>query len=330
MKPAPALLVGAAPFIHEAASAASSTWLTFFLLVPSLLFSALAFGAGIFLVAGTALVSALAADALQALWRRRFELSDGSAALTGLLVAFFMPPGVALYIPAAASLFAVLVVKGAFGGLGNNWMNPALGGLLFAWLNWPAALTGGDAQALGGFGTLVSGMDSTVTRALNLFPFSLLGSELPAGYFGLLMGAKSSSIAELSGFLILAASVVLVARKVIRWQIPASIIAAYLGFRWIFGGLAQGGGYFGGDALSSLFSGSILLVAFFMATDPVTSPSRRPAMTLYGIGAGALAGFLSGNGSGLGPLATAILVMNSLVPLLEGRKGRRTASRRTA
>jgi len=301
------------------------------------------FGAAAALPLTASILSALAGEAFAGALRRRFTLPDGSAFLTGLLVGLAMPSGIPPAIPAAAALFAVLVVKGAFGGLGSNWMNPALAGIAFALICWPDQMSAWAmplaADGLGGAtplalaresshaagsnldfllsgGAAFSNADGAVTDALNRALFSRLGADLPYGYVGLLIGNKGGAIGEASGFLILASSLVLLARRMIRWEIPASMLAAFSIAAWTFGGLGSGQGLFSGDLLFSLLSGSLLLVAFFMATDPVTSPSSRRGMLVYGAGIGLIAFALRSLGSAPEATAFAVILMNCAVPAI--------------
>jgi electron transport complex protein RnfD len=320
------------------------------LLAPAFLWGCYCFGLQALFPVLAAIASALIGEAFVGLLLRHFTLGDGTAFLTGLLVGLAMPPAVPLYIPVASALFAVCVVKGAFGGLGSNWMNPALAGLVFALLNWPEAmsawiaphhlasveaLSGASplglvhASALGGGGVAGSTMgilgasgyaaspaDGAITSFFNSGLFRLLGVELPSGYMDLLIGNKAGSIGELSGFLLLAASVVLVSRRMVRWEIPASIFASFAILVWAFSGLPYGRGFFSGDILFEIFSGSFIIVAFFMATDPVTSPSTFAGRLLYGCGIGCLIFIIRRFGSSAEGSAFAVIIMNCFTPLL--------------
>jgi Na+-translocating ferredoxin:NAD+ oxidoreductase RnfD subunit len=166
-------------------------------------------------------------------------------------------------------------------------------------------------------GIRVTEFDHIVTDALNNGLFSRIGAALPSGYVDLLVGNRSGAIGEISGILLLAASIVLISRGVVRWKIPASIVGGYSLLVWTFGGLPLGNGFFAGDVLFSLLTGSFLLVAFFMAPDPVTSPSSTVAMIVYGLGIGSIIFALRLFGSGSDGSAFAVLVMNCFVPLLE-------------
>jgi electron transport complex protein RnfD len=159
------------------------------------------------------------------------------------------------------------------------------------------------------------------TGALNQGLFSRLGAELPSGYIDLLIGNRTGTLGELSGLLILAASVFIISRKFIRWQIPASMIGSFTLLVWIFGGLPFGRGFLAGDVLFALLNGSLLLVAFFMAPDPVTSPSSRWGMLAFGFGAGSLTFLLRQFGSSSEGTTFAVLIMNCFTPLLDRPRG---------
>ena len=298
MRRSKALAMGDAPYIFNKRTSASLMWAMTAALLPALGWGIFCFGFSAALPIAASIAAALGGEAIAGGLRRRFTLWDGSAFLTGLLVGMAMPPGISPIIPAAASLFAVSIVKGAFGGLGSNWMNPALAGIAFSLLNWPTQMSAwvlprqlggfavvsgatplglarsGSMDVLGAFKSSV--IDASVTDTLNRGLFSPLGADLPGGYIDLLIGNKAGAVGELSAILILAASIFLIARRIIRWEIPASIIVAFSLLTWAFGGLASSKGFFEGDVLFSIFTGSFLLVAFFMAPDPVTSPLVPP------------------------------------------------------
>jgi electron transport complex protein RnfD len=349
MKRGKALSMGNAPFAFDKRTSASLIWGTAFALMPALAWGLYCFGLPAAIAVAASIAGALAGEAISNGMRRRFTILDGSAFLTGLLVGMAMPPGISPYIPALASFFAMSVVKGAFGGLGSNWMNPALAGIAFALLNWPAAMNAwtlprhlagvagisgatplgfsrahqgaalagsGPMDILAAGGMKFTGVDASVTDALNRSIFSHFGADLPGGYIDLLVGNKGGALGELSALFILAASIFLISRKMIRWEIPASIIGTYALLSWIFGGIPLGNGFFAGDVLFSVLSGSFLLVAFFMAPDPVTSPSSRTSMLVYGIGIGLLTFVLRAYGASAEGTAFAVILMNCGVPAL--------------
>jgi electron transport complex protein RnfD len=287
---------------------------------------------------GAALVFELAAAGL----RRRFTLDDGSALLTGLLVGLSLPPGAPWYVAAAAAGFAVVVVKQGFGGLGRNWMNPALAGRAFAALSWPGAMSawlptrfmGLDAvaaatplaaagpgratfAALASAGGPFSGADDAVVSWLNAHLLAPLGARAPRGLLDLLAGLRAGAIGEASVLLLLAGAAVLLWRRIIRWEIPAALFGTFALLAVVLGGLPEGLGPFRGSVAFPLLTGGIVLAGFFMATDPVTSPMSRWGRVAFGALAGALAWLLRVYGSAPEGVGVALLLANCAAPLLD-------------
>ncbi len=327
------VLVSGAPFIHGARTTARDAWFVSALLVLVLGWESLLSGWGLPLSAAASVAAALLAEVLQSGLRRRFELDDGTAFLTGILIALVLPQGLPLYIPIVASAFAILVVKGAFGGLGNNWMNPALGGLAFAWLDWPsqfsAALhaTSSLSPILPSLPGLIVGFDEWVSASLNSFLFQPLGATMPSGYFATLLGLGSGGLPGLPMGLVLVLSTVLIGKRIIHWQIPASMFLFFALPIWVFGDVGSAD-FFSGDALGHSLAGSFLLVAFFMATDPVTSPSKQARMIIFGGASGLIAFlFVYFGAPALAPIL-AVLFMNSLMPFIDESVGRLSRGRR--
>ena len=293
--PAPA----PAPHLHDELTTRRIMVSVVLCLLPAVAWGALVLGPRALVVLAAAVIASLAAELLIAgvAWRR-VTLGDGSALVTGVLVGSLLPAAVPLFIPVAASAFAVAVVKMTFGGLGRNWMNPALGGRVFAALSWPGVMAAAGLAPPGGWAGA---------------PGGLPGRWLP-GWRPLWAG---SSIAEVSTILLALAAAYLLAVRVVAWEVPASFAAAFVPAVWVLGGLAGGGGWFRGDVPAALGSGGLALVALYMATDPVTSPATRRGRLLFGAGCGLLAFLFRARGAGPEGAALAVVVMNMLVPLLD-------------
>ena len=210
--------------------------------------------------------------------KKKPTLTDGSAFLTGILIGFNMPPSVPGFIPILASVFAIAVVKQSFGGLGRNWMNPALAGRVFAMFCWtedmtrwspylpsPDAFTGATPLAQGSLEFLKSG-----------------------SYLDLFLGRIPGCIGEVSALFLLLGVIYLFIKRIITWEIPVSYMGSFIILTWVFGGLPFGRGSFSGDILFHLLSGGLILGAFYMATDMVTSPLTWQGMLIYGAGCGFL------------------------------------------
>lgn len=335
-----------APFLRAGPSWPAQTWTAALCLAPAAGWGIALFGAHAALVLAVAVGTAAAAEALCSAARRAFTLGDGSAVLSGLLVGCLMPPGAPLYVPAVASAFAMVVVKHTFGGLGRNWMNPALAGVVFARLSWPAAFSGltatrwtpagpapldalasalsagGPTQGgafftTAGAGWQASAADAAVVGWLNSHVLGRIGFQAAGGSFDIVAGIRPGLIGEASVPLLLAGAAVLIARKIIRWEIPAAALAVFAALAWALGGLPAGLGPFTGSPVFHLAAGSLLLVSIFMATDPVTSPLTRPGRIVSGCLLGCLAFLLRFHGSMGDGSALALLLANCVVPLVD-------------
>jgi electron transport complex protein RnfD len=343
--------VTTSPQIFDEASTTNVMWSVFFCLLPSAVWGVAVFGAPAAGVLCAALIACAGAEALCArLAGHPVTLWDGSACVTGLLIGMTMPPGVPLYAPVFASLFAIGVVKWTFGGLGRNWMNPALAGRVFAYFSWtrvmtnwslPGVLRAADAvTSATPLGFLKNGMaanagvygspmeylrangyprsffDGALTDWLNARILEPLGISLPQGYVDFFFGFMGGSIGEISSVLLLAGTVFLLARKVFTPAIPSAYFGIFGVLVWIFGGLPFSGEYFSGDVLFHLLCGGLILGVFYMATDIVSSPVSLSGQILYGCGAGLLTFLIRFYGSFPEGTALAILAMNVFVPLI--------------
>lgn len=171
----------------------------------------------------------------------------------------------------------------------------------------------GPAQFLVEGGYPHTAMDGSIVQWIN----HLLGTHLSGGYFDLFMGNIPGSIGEVSAFLLLLGTIYLFARRIITWEIPVSYLAAFGLLVWIFGGKRYGLSFFSGDVLFHLFSGGLILGAFYMATDMVTSPLTRTGMLIFGVGAGFLTFLIRFYGSFPEGVSLAIILMNISVPLID-------------
>jgi electron transport complex protein RnfD len=231
-------------------------------------------------------------------------------------------------------LFAMLLVKFSFGGLGANWANPALGGWLFIRLSWPVFFTdalGGKAPGLNALETGGS-LDTLLRGFFNKTVFAVTGAELPSGYVDLFLGLGSplpgspGIIADRGLPVLVLGTILLTATQANRAWIPGVYVGVYALLVRIFGALPMGGGLGQGDILFCLFSGGTLAAAFLVAADPVTGAKTWPGMLAAAVLGGLFAFLFRYLGGELyGALAAAALV-NALVPLI--RTLERTLERR--
>lgn len=317
-------------------------------LLPSAVWGVIQFGWYALAVLAVAIVSADVAEGVVSLIRKTNTLRDGSALLTGLLVGMNMPPTVPLYIPCVASVTAIIVFKAVFGGLGCNIVNPALGGRLFVFFSWSSAMFAfqppralanavdavASATPLTFLKINVADYAGSISNEMELFalkqyPLSSwdravtdylsewTGENFCYGYFDAFFGFRSGCIGEISTFLLLAGGLFLIAKKIIRWEIPAAFIGSFAFLVWVFGGLRAGTGFFSGDPLYQVCTGGLMLGAFFMATDMVTSPFRTGSMLIFGAGCGVLTFLIRFYGSFPEGVSLAIVLMNLTVPMLD-------------
>ncbi|MEQ2444220.1 RnfABCDGE type electron transport complex subunit D [Pseudoflavonifractor sp. CLA-AP-H29] len=273
-------------------------------LMPALLFSGCYFfGPRAFLVT---LVSAAGCVSFEALFRlvtrRKQTIGDLSAVVTGVLLAFTLPADVPYWAVLIGDFFAIVVVKQLFGGLGKNFLNPALAGRAFLFA-FPAVMTAFPAVRSWHGLTIDAQSAATPMAALHA------GSLPSASLLEMFTGVRSGALGEVSAALLLLGGLYLLARRVIRLRIPLSFLGTVAVLSWCF---PQGGNSSLDWTLYSLMGGGLLLAAFFMATDFTTSPVTFWGQVVYGVGCGALTVFLRTFGSYPEGVGFAVLVMNLL------------------
>lgn len=339
------LAVSPAPHMVGLVSSMRLTWSVAGCLIPAAAWGVLLFGLPALEVLLVSLGTTLAAELLTSLAFRKVTLHDGSAFVTGLVIGMLMPPGAPLFVPAAAAAFGIIVVKQTFGGLGRNWMNPAAAGVVFAIFSWSGemsrwlAVPGGSTAAeplealraafaagaqqgrplavLAAQGYQFSGIDGRIVGWLNGHVLSWVGAALPPGTFDLLVGNVVGRIGVLSVPLLLLGAAYLLGRRIVRWQIPVGFIGAFCVVSLVFGGLPMGRGWLAGGLYIQLFTGSLALGAFFVATDPVTSPLADSGRWIYGACLGVLLFFFRYFGTPGDGVPLAIVLGNCLVPLID-------------
>ncbi|MBQ1999533.1 MAG: RnfABCDGE type electron transport complex subunit D, partial [Spirochaetales bacterium] len=231
--------------------------------------------------------------------------------------------------PILSSIFAIVIVKQAFGGLGQNWANPAVAGRIFATLSWPekmqvwlppfssdgltaaTPLSAVQSSLLNGGGY---GNESSI-QLLETLPGDILRSQVD--YLRMFFGFKGGCIGEVSIFLLVLAALFLLYRKIITIEIPLSFLGSAAIMAWVFDGTRFGGSLFTGDPLFHLLSGGMILGAFFMATDVVTTPLTTKGRIIFGIGCGVITMLIRIWGSYAEGVGLAILFMNMFTPAID-------------
>ncbi len=297
------LIVSSSPHLHSGESVSRIMWMVCFSLAPAGIAGVVIFGPGALRVVLAAIISALATEAIiQILLKKRLSLFDGSAFLTGLLLAYNLGPNVPLWLPVVGSVFAIAIVKHAFGGLGQNIFNPALAARVFLMASWPKYMTAFIQPR---------NLDA-VTSATPLAALKIKGSEC-FSYLDLFLGKHGGCIGEVCILALLLGAIFLFIRGYISWHIPLSYIATAGILAYIFGPR----GLFSGDWLFHILSGGLILGAFFMATDYVTSPLTRKGQIIFGIGCGLITMVIRLWGGYPEGVSYAILMMNAAAPLID-------------
>lgn len=319
------LHVSMPPHIRQSESVPSIMLSVILALVPALAASVVFFGGYALLLVSVCIAAAAGSEALLCvLFRKPVTTGDLSAVLTGFLLALTLPPRLPLWMAAAGSVFAIVVVKMAFGGLGHNFANPALAGRAFLMVSFPAAMSSWTAPAHGTLCGLQRGLDGISAATPLVYFKSVMASgifnslDLQDALPSLFWGNVGGSLGATSAVAIGVGAVFLFYRGIIRFRTPFFFITTVFLLFWIFNGT---GDIFSAEsliaALYQVLCGGIMLGAFFFAADPVTSPMSTTGRILFGIGCGAFTFIIRKFGGYPDGVCWAILIMNLMVPILD-------------
>ena len=303
------LIVSPSPHIHGGDSISKNMYGVLIALVPAFLVSLYYFGLGALIVTATSVVACVLFEYLiqKFLMKKEPTVCDGSAILTGVLLAFNLPSNLPVWIILIGALAAIGIGKMSFGGLGNNIFNPALVGRVFLLISFPAQMTTWPEV-----GQLTAYTDATTgATVLSLMNEGAL-DKLPT-LVDMLLGKMSGSLGEVSALALLLGLAFMLWRKIITWQIPVSILLTVFAFTGIMH-LVNPVQY--ASPFVHLLSGGLMLGAIFMATDYVTSPMSKNGMLVYGVGIGILTTVIRLFGSYPEGMSFAILIMNAFTPLI--------------
>ena len=259
------------------------------------------------LLASTA-AAVLAEFVWQKLTKHPVRVSDLSAAVTGLLLGLNMPANAPVWVPIIGSVFAIIIVKQLFGGVGHNFLNPALAARAVLLTSWPAHMASAILP-MRTFGT--SSVQTSVDMVTSATPLSASGFECST--LDLFLGNIPGAIGEVCKAAILLGYIYLVVRSVIGWHIPVIFVATVALMTWILGG----------NPLTAILSGGVMFGAVFMATDYVTNPMLRRGQAIYAFGCGLLVVLIRKFGNYPEGVTYAILLMNIATPLIDRSLKRR-------
>ncbi len=346
--------VSPAPHLHEHLSTSKIMWFVILALVPALGVASYFYGIMAFVLTMIGGLAAVACEALIQVWRKvPVTVTDGSAFLTGMLVSFNIHANAPWWLPVAGSIFAIGVGKQVFGGLGNNPLNPALLGRAFMLASWPTLMTDGwKTTVKGSISGISEGVMAQVdtlsaiahTKITSATPLNVVkairdttmfsdvtsghtASEVQETVFNglidwsslqnLFIGNIGGCIGEVSAIALIIGGLFLMWKHIIDWRIPTSYIASVFVLSWMFGGM---NGLFSANVQLPLFhilSGGMMLGAFFMATDYVSTPVTKKGRLIFGIGCGILTVTIRLVGGYPEGVSYSILLMNLATPLID-------------
>jgi electron transport complex protein RnfD len=289
------LNVSASPHVRDKATTSNIMRDVVIALVPASAFGIYNFGIKALMIILISVFTCVVTEYIyQYFMHKAITISDYSAIVTGLLLALNLPASVPFWIPVIGGVFAILVVKQLFGGLGQNFMNPALGARCFLLISFTARMTTFEYDGVTG-----------------PTPLAILKSGGEVDIKSMFLGTISGTIGETSVIALLVGAVYLLARKVIDLRIPLTYLATFGIFVFLFGGFDVN------FLLAHLCGGGLILGVFFMATDYVTSPITSKGKIVFGILLGVLTGIFRLYGGSAEGVSYAIIFSNLLVPLIE-------------
>ncbi len=312
------LNVSPSPHVYSEETVPKLMYNVILALLPAFFVSLFYFGLGFLIVTFTSIAGCI----LTEYFIQKYVLKtvpshlDGSAALTGLLLAFCLPSNIPFWMVLIGAVVSIGIAKMTFGGLGNNPFNPAIVGRVFLFVSFPVAMTSypepGQWKSYTDVTTGATPLSIMSENIANEVPVSEIMSKIPS-YIDLFMGKMLGSSGEIAAFALIIGLIYMLWKKIITWHIPFSIILTvfiFSGILWFFNGEKYP------DPLFHLLTGGLILGAVFMATDYVTSPMATKGMLIYGTGIGILTVLIRAFGAYPEGVQFAILIMNGFTPLI--------------
>ena len=292
------LIVSSSPHIRSKNTVSSIMRDVVIALLPATLYSVYLFRFNAVKVILLAILAAVVTEAvIQKIRDKKITITDWSAVITGLLLAFNMPASVPWWIPVIGSVFAIAIVKHAFGGLGQNFMNPALAARAFLVASWPVQMGS----------WITPGADAVSTAT----PLATYGTANAPAIMDLLIGNVGGSLGETSAILLIIGGIYLLYRGVIKITIPGIYIGTFGLLHFVYSGF---------DFYSTayqLLAGGLMLGAIYMATDYVSSPVNKKGQIIFAFGAGLITFIIRAYGGMAEGVSFSILLMNVATPIIE-------------
>ena len=294
------LNVSSSPHVRSSVSTQNLMYDVAIAMLPATIWGVMQFGFySLLVVAATVLSCVLSEYVFETLMKKPITISDGSALVTGMILGLNMPPTIPLWIPVLGGMFAIIVVKQLYGGLGQNWMNPALAARCFLLISFAGSMT--------------RFTDPVTDAVAGATPLAVIKAGGEYDLMSMFIGKIPGTIGEVSVIALLAGAAYLLVKKVISIRIPAAYILTVVVFAALFGGHGLDVNYI----LAHLCGGGLIFGAFFMATDYVTSPITPKGQIAFGILLGVLTGLFRIFGGSAEGVSYAIIISNILVPLIE-------------
>ena len=313
------IIVSASPHVHSDRTSKKLMYDVVIALIPAFLVSLYIFGIGALIVTSVAVISCILFEYLiqKYLLKTNVTIGDGSALITGILLAFNLPSNLPIWMIIVGSLVAIGVAKSSFGGLGFNIFNPALVGRVFLLISFPVEMTT--------WPTPIENQTNIVDAVSGATPLSIikegllfgetmteLSAKIPS-YMDMFLGITGGSLGEISVLALLIGGIYLIIRRVITWHIPVMMllsIGLVSGMFWLVNAEQFA------DPLIHLLSGGAVLGAFYMATDLVTSPMTKKGMIVFAVAIGIITVMIRIFGAYPEGVSFAIIIMNAFVPLI--------------
>ncbi|MCK5730864.1 MAG: RnfABCDGE type electron transport complex subunit D [Draconibacterium sp.] len=310
------LTVSPSPHVHSDDSTQKIMYRVVYAMIPALVWSVFVFGLDAMRVTLIAIVASLAFEYViqKYLMKVKPTITDGSALITGILLAFNVPSDLPWWIIVIGALAAVGIGKLSFGGLGSNIFNPAIVGRVFLLISFPVQMTSWPVNNQSG----IDGVTSATPLGLikegvsNGIPISEISGNLPST-IDMLFGNIGGSLGEISAILIIIGGLYMLWKKVITWHIPISVIGTVALIAAIFW-LVDSNVYI--NPVYHILTGGLMLGAIFMATDMVSSPMTPKGQIIYGVGIGLITISIRLFGAYPEGISFAILIMNAFTPLI--------------